>query len=293
MPAAARKVSYRIVFYYIAAAIALSLNVSAADPILEAAFKNSSASYGGAFVLMLNRWGFPLLGNVVNGVGIIAAFGVANVILYVSTRTLYALADEGWAPAIFRRKLPETSVPVFALLGSSLPLFLAFMSIRVESVKVFNFLSEMAATACLLSWAAICWSFLRWRKAHQKQQMEKVLGPIARSRLQPYMARYGLCCSIFLCVFQGYKAFTRGSLFWKEYAAFSWGYTLAPYAVFSGIVILMGTRLLKFRLERGFWSWGMVSSARADLVNGISEPYVDIEVSKWEKWLDTALDKIS
>lgn len=88
MPAAARKVSRRIVLYYVVAAIALSLNVSAEDPIIDAVFQDSTISYGGAFVVMLERWGLPVLGDVVNGVGIIAAFGVANVVLYVAVLDL-------------------------------------------------------------------------------------------------------------------------------------------------------------------------------------------------------------
>jgi amino acid permease len=84
LPKAARKVGKRIVFYYVAAAIALSLNLSANDPILVAAFQDPDVKYGGAFVLMLRRWGLPRLAYVVNGVGLIAAFGVANVFLYVA-----------------------------------------------------------------------------------------------------------------------------------------------------------------------------------------------------------------
>jgi len=60
------------------------LNLSANDPILLESFKDPSINYGGAFVLMLNRWGVSGLAHVVNGVGLIAAFGVANVFLYLA-----------------------------------------------------------------------------------------------------------------------------------------------------------------------------------------------------------------
>lgn len=71
-------------FYYVAAATTLSLNLSANDPILGAAFRDPNINYGGAFVLMLRRWGLEKLSYVVNGVGLIAAFGVANVFLYLA-----------------------------------------------------------------------------------------------------------------------------------------------------------------------------------------------------------------
>src|SRR5204863_4862145 len=84
LPKAARKAGKRLVFYYVGAAIALSLNLSANDPILKAAFQVPKVNYGGAFVLMLRRWGLQRLAQVVNGVGLIAAFGVANVYLYLA-----------------------------------------------------------------------------------------------------------------------------------------------------------------------------------------------------------------
>ena len=84
LPKAARKVGKRLVFYYVGAAIALSLNLSANDPILEAAFRDPNINYGGAFVLMLRRWGLQGLAQVVNGVALIAAFGVTNIFLYLA-----------------------------------------------------------------------------------------------------------------------------------------------------------------------------------------------------------------
>ena len=52
LPKAARKVVKCFVFYYVGAATALSLNLSANDPIL-AAFRDRTVNYGAAFVLML------------------------------------------------------------------------------------------------------------------------------------------------------------------------------------------------------------------------------------------------
>ena len=88
LPKAARKIGRRIIFYYVGAAIALSLNVSANDPILQSAFENSGTKIGGAFVLMLRRWGLETFAHVVNGIGILAAFGVSNVFLYLAVRLL-------------------------------------------------------------------------------------------------------------------------------------------------------------------------------------------------------------
>ena len=84
LPPASRKIAKRLIFFYLGGAIALSLNISANDPILTAAFQDSDLNYGGAFVLMLKRWGLPGFADFVNGVALLAAFGVTNVFLYLA-----------------------------------------------------------------------------------------------------------------------------------------------------------------------------------------------------------------
>jgi len=81
LPKAVRRVAYRIIFYYVAAAFVLGLNVSANDPVLRS---NLSKSYAGPFVLMLRRAGIPGLPNVVNAVGLIASISVANANMYIT-----------------------------------------------------------------------------------------------------------------------------------------------------------------------------------------------------------------
>jgi amino acid permease len=133
--------------YYVAAALTLSLNISVNDPLLIKSFQDPNINTGGAFVFMLRRWGLTGLVHVVNGVGLIAAFGISNVFLYLAvllmmkniyrqTRTLYALANAGWAPVIFTHRSPHTSVPIFALLACSVPSTLAFMALKIESNRV-------------------------------------------------------------------------------------------------------------------------------------------------------------
>ena len=88
IPQAARRIGRRIIFYYVMAAIALSLNMSVNDPILEASFKDASVNYGGAFVLMMRRWGLPVLADIVNGVTLLAALEVTNMALYLAVTLL-------------------------------------------------------------------------------------------------------------------------------------------------------------------------------------------------------------
>jgi amino acid transporter len=85
LPLAVRRVSYRIVFYYVGAVLVLGLNVYARDPILKFDLSDRS-SYPRPFVLMVQRAGISGLDSVINGVALFAAVSVANANLYVTVR---------------------------------------------------------------------------------------------------------------------------------------------------------------------------------------------------------------
>jgi amino acid transporter len=82
LPKAVRRVSYRIVFYYVGAVFVLGLNVSANDPILKA--DSDTGSFSSPFVLMVRRAGIPGLAHVINAVALISSLSVANANLYLS-----------------------------------------------------------------------------------------------------------------------------------------------------------------------------------------------------------------
>lgn len=89
LPKAVKRVSHRIIFYYVGAVLVLGLNVSANDPILAQLPLDSLTStptYPGGFITMLQRANIQGLPNIVNAVMIIAALSVANADLYVTVR---------------------------------------------------------------------------------------------------------------------------------------------------------------------------------------------------------------
>lgn len=88
MPKAVRRVSHRIVFYYVGAIFVLGLNVSSDDPVLASYVTNPSGGYQGPFVLMLNRANIAGLDHVLNAVAIVASLSVANANLYVTVSSI-------------------------------------------------------------------------------------------------------------------------------------------------------------------------------------------------------------
>jgi amino acid permease len=58
----------------------------------------------------------------------------------------------------------------------------------------------MTTTGGLISWGAICATYLRFRKAVQRQRLESALVQESRSPLQPALAWYGLTWCFILSI---------------------------------------------------------------------------------------------
>jgi len=87
LPKATKRISRRIIFYYIGAIFVLGLNVSANDPILPLrVLEDPAKPYPGGFIVMLQRANIPVLPHIVNAVMIVAAVSVENVDIYVTVR---------------------------------------------------------------------------------------------------------------------------------------------------------------------------------------------------------------
>ena len=87
LPLAVRRVTYRIVPFYVLAVLALGISVSANDPILTLLGKDDPVrNYPGGFIIMVERAGIAVLPHIINVVMIIAALSTATDDLYVTVR---------------------------------------------------------------------------------------------------------------------------------------------------------------------------------------------------------------
>lgn len=94
LPKAVRRVSYRIILYYVGAIFILGLTVSANDKLLTLPLSPSITDtdptppiYPGGFMIMIARTGIPVLPHILNTVQIIATLSVATADIYVTVFT--------------------------------------------------------------------------------------------------------------------------------------------------------------------------------------------------------------
>lgn len=105
--------------------------------------------------------GFDSFMNVVILISVVS-IGVSGV--YGGSRTLTALADQGYAPKFFtyidRSGRPLWSV-IFILAWGAL----SYMNLAATGVIVFNWFVALSGLAALFTWGSICLAHIRFRKA--------------------------------------------------------------------------------------------------------------------------------
>ncbi|SJX63585.1 probable general amino acid permease [Sporisorium reilianum f. sp. reilianum] len=206
IPKAARRVLYRILFFYILGIAIMGLIVPYNDPGLK-----SDGSYTGAspWIVAMTNAGVTLLPHIFNAVVLVSAFSAGSSYVYVASRTLYALALDRQAPAVFRR-VDKRGIPYVAVLGSWVIGALAYLGISSGGGTVFSWLSALSAVAGLFAWATCCYAYLRFRRAYVMQGYDDSVLPY-RARLQPYASWFSIGVCAIVIVFSGWSVFLNGN----------------------------------------------------------------------------------
>lgn len=206
IPKAARRVLYRILFFYILGIFIMGLIVPYNDPGLS-----SNGSYTGAspWIVAMKQSGIHVLPSIFNAVVLISAFSAGSSYVYVSSRTLYAMALDRQAPAWFR-KVDKRGIPWLAVLVSWLVGALSYLGVSSGGGTVFTWLSALSAVAGLFAWATCCYAYLRFRKAYTLQGYDRAALPY-RARLQPYASWFSIVMCAIVILFSGWSVFLKGN----------------------------------------------------------------------------------
>ena len=99
IPKAVRRVFWRILFFYVLGSLAVGVLVPYNDPnLLGALAANAAGAAQSPWVIAIHNAGVPALDHIINFVILTSASSSANAFLYVGSRYLYALAQNGQAP---------------------------------------------------------------------------------------------------------------------------------------------------------------------------------------------------
>ncbi|KAB5515224.1 amino acid permease [Coniochaeta sp. 2T2.1] len=164
MPMATKVVFFRLIVFYVGGLLMLGFVVPSNDPNLASV--GHGAKYS-PFVLAANLANQPGLANFFNAMIVTALISMANAAIFASSRALQALCSKGMGP----RKLAELKkgVPVYCLAVAFALALLAFVTAAPGGEEIFDWLLSLSAMSNYFTWAAICYSHIRMRKAMKVQ----------------------------------------------------------------------------------------------------------------------------
>ncbi|CAK9436760.1 uncharacterized protein LODBEIA_P12820 [Lodderomyces beijingensis] len=201
---ASKRFIWRLLFFYVLGSLGISVIVSSSDKKL---FGSASDAKGSPWVIGIQNAGIPVLNHIINAVILTSACSAANSFLYTATRMLFSMAERGNAPKIFAR-VNRWGIPYYSLAASSALGFLAYLNCSSSASNVFSWLSNLTTTSGFISWIAICFAFIRFRKACKVHDCSDRVP--YKTYLGPFGAYYVIVFMTLLTLTNGYPSFVHG-----------------------------------------------------------------------------------
>ncbi|KAK5172115.1 uncharacterized protein LTR77_003753 [Saxophila tyrrhenica] len=199
VPSAIKQSLFRIIIIYWGLMSFAGISVSAVDEDLLTADSRAGSS---PFAIMLVRAGYSWGGHLINAFIFFATFSASNSSIYLASRTLKSLADQGRAPRFFG-KTHLGGVPVYAAVASNAVGLIALTTISEGGGKVFGYLVNLIGAGGLIVWSVVGITHLRFRRAWRLQGHTPDELPF-HAFLYPYGAWIVAIFNPFLVFIQGY-----------------------------------------------------------------------------------------
>ncbi|CED82715.1 amino acid permease [Phaffia rhodozyma] len=205
LPKAIRTVYIRIVVFYILGTFIIGLNI----PSNNAELGQYSDARASPFVLAIKAAGIKTLPSIINACLITSAWSAASSDMYTSSRAIYSMALNGLLPKVFTRTT-KNGLPWAGLIVSSLFGLLAYMSLGTSASNTFDYFVNMTAIAGLMSWLAICVTYLRFRAGMDAQGLDRAILPF-KSRFTKVGVYYAIVLIMIVQLFSGWTVFLKDS----------------------------------------------------------------------------------
>jgi len=154
---------------------------------------NQLIAGGSPFVLVFSKLGNVLAANALNIIVFSAALSVYNSCVYASSRMLFSLAEQKNAPQFFA-KLNKKGVPFPAVFLTALVTFACVILNYLFPDQAFSMLMTLSVSCCLITWAMISLSHLKFKAAMKK----KNITPSFKAILSPASNYFCILFMIFI-----------------------------------------------------------------------------------------------
>ncbi|OIK15830.1 GABA permease [Bacillus sp. MUM 116] len=123
------------------------------------------------FVSVLEMIKIPAAAQIMNFIIFTAVLSCLNSGIYTSSRMLFAMAQNGDAPRMFK-KINKKGVPLHAILGCTVVSYISVGFNYLSPDKIFLFLVNASGGVALLVYLVIAFSQLRMRRKYEKENPE-------------------------------------------------------------------------------------------------------------------------
>ncbi|KAK6611351.1 amino acid permease [Botrytis cinerea] len=274
IPKAVKRVTYRILFFYVLGTLLIGMIIPSNDPALTSGTGNANSS---PFVIAIKNAGISVLPSIVNACILTSAWSAGNSYCYIGARMIVAMAVDRQAPQCFA-KVNRWGVPYLAVIVSFAFGPLAYLSLGSGgAAQAFTWLLNLSTVAGLLAWMTLCICYIRYHHACIAQGVDRNNLPF-KGRCQPLAAYVGAIGSGIIVIFSGFGVFIKGN--WS---------TADFIASYIGIVIYIAP----YVFWKIFKSTKVSRSKDVDLFSGrfdaSSAPVEPIPTTAWGKFLDWLL----
>jgi amino acid permease len=174
LPGAIKQVFWRITLFYIVGLLFVGLLVSSTDERLLGAnpFIDVAAS---PFVIAAKDAGLKGYDSFMNFIILVSVMSIGNSGVYAGSRTLTALAEQGYAPKIFRY-IDKSGRPLWSTVAILVFGCLGYVTLSSSGTEVFDWLQALSGLAALFTWGSICFAHIRFRAAwkHQGHTLDEI-----------------------------------------------------------------------------------------------------------------------
>lgn len=279
VPRAIRQVFWRILFVYMGSALFFGLTCPwDADGLSRA---GTSRVLKSPMTIAIQNAGWQGGVHLVNAFIFVTCLSAVNSSIYIGSRTLLFMAQDGKAPR-FLGWTDRRGVPVPAIVLTNACGALSMMNVSTGAAAAYGYIVNLSGVSTFLVWGAISFTHIRFRSAWRAQGHSPSELPF-QSFAYPWNAYFGLAANVFLAFVQG----------WTTLSPFSAGnfvdaYILLPLfpLIYVGYKVVFKTRywrLHEIDLHSGRRR-DLDEAKGADVVAAQKDPHAPWYVRLWRNF---------
>lgn len=202
VPAAIKKTFYRILFLFVLTIFFIGILIPYTNESLLSEASDASAS---PFVIATKLAGVNTLPGLINAVLLTVVLSAANSNVYSGSRVLVGLAQERFAPSLFKRTT-KGGVPILSVIFTSAIGLLGFLNLSNNGSVVFDWFMNISSIAGFITWSCLNGCHIRFMRVLASHNISRDTLPY-KAPFQPYLSWYGLFFNVLIIFTQGFTAF--------------------------------------------------------------------------------------